>query len=457
MPPEFPQIARDELLRLAIEASTGYAILATDNAGVVISWNVGAERLLGFSEGDILGNSADVIFTPEDRLAGAPEQERRLAVTCGRAEDERWHLRSDGTRFWGSGLMQPLPRGEGFMKIMRDQTARHVAEQRLQASEDRFRTLATSIPQLVFTTCPSGSRTWVSPQWIVFTGLDEARSLDFGWLDAIHPDDRGSTLAGWHQAQQSGMYEVEHRICRAAAREYRWHQTRANALQSDALGATEWVGTSTDIHELRGLKESQDVLLAELQHRTRNLLSMVQAIARRSARSSTSIEGFVSDFELRIRALSRAESLLPAAGRGTIDIRKLIDAELAAHVETSGSERIVIEGNEVGIPVASAQVVALGLHELSTNAVKHGSLHDPNGRLNISWSLVDEGSARVLHLTWRESGVAMPPESARRRKGYGTELIGRALPYQLGASTKIDFLGDGVLCEIRIPVSSDKK
>jgi PAS domain S-box-containing protein len=353
--------------------------------------------------------------------------------------------------------MQPLPSGGGFMKIMRDQTDRHVAEQRMRASEARFRTLATNIPQLVFASSPSGARTWGSPQWIVFTGYDEPRSLEFGWLDAVHPDDRAATVAGWERAQETGQYDVEHRIQCAATREYRWHRTRANPLQTDALTTTEWVGTSTDIHDLRVLTQSQDVLLAELQHRTRNLIAMIQAIARRSARARTSIEDFVADFEQRLRALSRAESLLPAAGTGSIAIRKLIDTELAAHYDAAGDRRVTVEGGSDAIPMAAAQVLALALHELATNAVKYGALHVSGGHLHVSWSPVEAPSGRALRLLWRETGVTMPPNSAHRRPGYGSELIGRALPYQLSTSTQLDFLDDGVRCEILIPLDSERK
>jgi PAS domain S-box-containing protein len=455
MPPQHSNIAPDELLRLAIDASTGYAIFAMNDTGEVISWNVGAERLLGFKEADILGKSADVIFTPEDRLAGVPEGEREMAMTQGRAEDERWHMRRDGSRFWASGLMQPLPERIGFMKIMRDQTDRHLAEKRMRASEDRFRTLATNIPQLVFASLPTGSRTWGSPQWIVFTGLDEPRSLDFGWLNAVHPEDREATVSGWQRARQSGIYDIEHRILRAKTGEYRWHQTRATPLNPDALDSSEWVGTSTDIHELKGLKESQDVLLAELQHRTRNLIAMIQAIARRSARSGHSLAAFVADFEQRLRALSRAESLMPASGHVTIPIRRLVDTELAAHVDEASAERVSIQGGSIGVSPGAAQLIALALHELATNAVKYGALRESNGRLRIEWSGTDEPGGKMVHLIWRESGVSMPTEEERRRRGYGTELIERALPYQLGAETRLQYLPDGVRCEVRIPVVSN--
>jgi PAS domain S-box-containing protein len=109
--------SKEELFELLVESSTDFAIFTTERNGDVTSWNVGAERLFGYSESEITGRSADVIFTPEDRALGAAQQERIAARRDGRAADERWHQRKDGSRFWASGLMMPLKRNDGFVKI----------------------------------------------------------------------------------------------------------------------------------------------------------------------------------------------------------------------------------------------------------------------------------------------------------------------------------------------------
>jgi PAS domain S-box-containing protein len=97
----------DELFRLIVESAHEYAIFATDLDGLVTTWNAGAERLLGYSEGEALGQHARLIFTPEDRERGVPEREMRAALEAGRAEDMRWHLRRDGGRFWADGYLIP--------------------------------------------------------------------------------------------------------------------------------------------------------------------------------------------------------------------------------------------------------------------------------------------------------------------------------------------------------------
>jgi PAS domain S-box-containing protein len=438
-----------DLLRLIIDSATDFAVFATDQAGLVISWNTGAERLTGFSEAEMLGQSGDQIFTPEDRARGAPERERDVARERGRSEDERWHRRKDGSRFWGSGLMMPLRNQIGFVKIMRDRTGPHEHERELRESQNRFRMLATSIPQLVFRSFASGKRTWGSPQWEIYAGLSDLQSRGFGWLEAIHPDDRTSTEEAWQHAQRTGEYYVEHRIRRHADGQHRWHQTRAKPV-GDTL-SSEWVGTSADIHELRGLQERQQVLLAELQHRTRNLLALVQAIARQTIKTSDSLASFSTEFSGRLAALSRVQGMLASGDHGPVELRGILKAELEAH---GADDRVTIEGDPASLQPNEAQALALALHELATNAVKYGALGQPNAQLAITWRIQKRQTrhrqSRRLVLDWRESGVAM--QETAQRKGYGRELIERALPYQLNASTKFEIETDGVHCTIELPV-----
>jgi len=138
-----------ERLRLILDSTADYAIFSMDTERRIASWNAGAERLLGWSEGEILGEPADVVFTPEDREAGVPEQEGEGALRHGRALDERWHQRKDGSRFWANGLMLPLrdPKDDatdpphGLLKIMRDETGKRRTEEALREGEARWRGL----------------------------------------------------------------------------------------------------------------------------------------------------------------------------------------------------------------------------------------------------------------------------------------------------------------------------
>lgn len=446
----------DELLRLIFESVTDFAIFAVDARGRVTRWNTGAEQLLGFSEAEIIGEDGDVVFTPEDRAVGVPEQERSGALAKGRAEDERWHLRKNGSRFWGSGIAMPLADRSGFVKVLRDLTERRAVQERLRESEELFRLLATNIPQLVFLSSGDGERSWGSPQWIVFTGISFEGSLGFGWLDAVHPDDRQATMDAWRDARRTGDYHIEHRIRKSSDGEYRWHQTRAKRIDKVE---NSWVGTSTDVDDLRGLQERQKILLAELQHRTRNLLAVVQAIARQTMRDGTSAAEFAVVFEGRLRALSRIQGLLARTDHDAVDLHDLVESELMAHgSDTLGTDRITVDGPRVRLPGRTAQTLALAVHELATNAIKYGALRQPSGKLVLAWRIEEQGtSADRLVLDWRESGVAMPDPNVRApRKGYGSELIERALPYQLEAETRLELGENGAWCTIALNIPREE-
>src|SRR5437867_2285005 len=117
-----------DLLKAIYASATDYAIITMDNAGLVTSWNPGAEKLLGYRRNEIVGQSGSVIFTQVDRDDGVPKKEFDAAMGCGRGIDDRWHVRKDGTRFWAEGIVTPIrdDRGThiGFLKIMRDNSAR---------------------------------------------------------------------------------------------------------------------------------------------------------------------------------------------------------------------------------------------------------------------------------------------------------------------------------------------
>jgi len=199
------------------------------------------------------------------------------------------------------------------------------------------------------------------------------------------------------------------------------------------------------------LQARQQVLMAELQHRTRNLLAVVQAIATQTMRKSASMEEFGDEFQGRLRALSRVQSLLAKSDHQDIPLQALVEAELQAHGDGAADGKVRLGGPPTPLPPSSAQAFGLALHELATNALKYGALAQPTGKLDVTWKLEDDAEQPRVELEWRESGVTMA-ESAGRRRGYGAELIERALPYQLKAKTKLEFGPDGVRCLIVAPI-----
>jgi two-component sensor histidine kinase len=206
---------------------------------------------------------------------------------------------------------------------------------------------------------------------------------------------------------------------------------------------------------LREREERLALMVAELQHRTRNLISVVGAIADDTLRSSGSLDEFKINYHDRLEVLGRAQGLLfrtNEGGRVTFD--ELLNSELAAQSVRVGDSGLVTLDGPAGIRLRSGtvQTLAMVLHELVTNAIKHGALRQPNGRLTIRWrqEISADNGKPWLHLDWKESGVDMPPEAGA---GNGRELIERALPYQFQARTTFALEPDGIHCTISLPAS----
>lgn len=421
------------------------------------------ETIYGLSRDEALsGNNYrnwQHLILPEDRDRADASIAR---VIAGEWVTFEYRVRrpSDGAIRWLRNTDFPITDATGKVVLIggigHDVTRMKAIEREVAASEGRLRTLMEGIPQLVWRSQNKGMWTWASPQWQAFTGQGPDRYLATGWINAVHPDDRSAALDAWAGAEIKGLLDIEYRVKRIADGSWIWHHTRSVPVRDDAGQITEWLGTSTDIHELRDLQEHQKVLVAELQHRTRNLMGVVRSMADKTARASGDLPDFRARFRDRMEALARVQSLLSRMDdhdRVTFD--ELVETELAA-MQSSG-DRITLSGPRgVRLRSSTVQTLAMALHELATNAMKYGALKQPSGHLAISWHLerADEAGAPWLHIDWQETGVKMPSPAEARGSGQGRELIERALPYQLSARTSYELGADGAHCTIAIPVST---
>ena len=395
---------------------------------------------------------------PEVRaaIAAAIRDKRDFAF-----EHQVWRV--DGSRGWTFSRAVPIiENGEivEWFGAASDITARREAEDALTESQERLHSLVEGLPQLVWRAVDEGSWTWASGQWADYTGQSAGESKGAGWLEAIHPDNRPAARDAWSHAVRNRGFQVEYRIRHAADGCYRWFQTRATPVYDDGGAIVEWVGTSTDIHDLRDLQERQTVLVAELQHRTRNLIGMVRQIATKTAARSSDLSDFKGRFRDRLDSLARVQGLLSRLNEhDRVAFDELLRTELAAHgVDPGLGERVHLEG-PLGVRLRSTtvQTLAMALHELATNAVKYGALGQPQAQLTITWHVTaaEDEQRPWLHIDWRETGVEMPPAGAGPKGGgQGRELIERALPYQLSALTTYVLDEDGVRCTIAMPVSA---
>ncbi|CAB3729795.1 CheR family methyltransferase [Paraburkholderia rhynchosiae] len=203
-----------------------------------------------------------------------------------------------------------------------------------------------------------------------------------------------------------------------------------------------------DITGMVHAEERQEVLIAELQHRTRNLLAVIQSIAQQTLAGDPALETFTS----RLAALGRLQGLIGEANGNLIDLSEIVRLEFDA-LGVADSRRIEVSGPVVPLGFRNVQTIALVLHELATNAVKYGALKDDRARLVVRWR-VEPGTsgAASLIFDWLESGMRLAPDSSKT--GFGRQLIEKALKFTLGAKTALTFNQDGVSCHIEIPLPS---
>jgi two-component system, chemotaxis family, CheB/CheR fusion protein len=216
-------------------------------------------------------------------------------------------------------------------------------------------------------------------------------------------------------------------------------------LQLETFDSVRLVLESTrDITERRAADRRQHLLLSELTHRVRNILTVIQAIARHTLRRSKATESIIEQFEGRLSALANAHNLLVESDWRGADLAELAQQQLRAH-STENPNHLRVEGEPIVLPPDLATPFGLVLHELATNAAKHGALSTSTGRVTVTWSVGQRNNQRVLTFEWKERGG--PKVAGAATSGFGSTLIQTAIP---GAQVNREFRGGGFVCTIEL-------
>ncbi|RDI53593.1 PAS domain S-box protein [Microvirga subterranea] len=447
----------EERLRDVLNSmAEGFALLGPDFT--ILDVNTETVRLDGRRRDELVGRSHWDAFPGTEHSPVGALFKRVVRERVPEALEHQYAW-PNGRALWLDLRVYPTPGGIAI--FWRDITDRKRADEALRASEQRYRALFESMDEAyaVVEVLKGQDGTWadfrfleVNPAFIEHTSMPYPVGKTATELLGT-PNPRWAQLYG--QALDTG------KPLRVEEREPTLGRTFDLNIFSLDRQQNRVAVLFTNITERREWEERLQVLVAELQHRTRNLLGVVRSIADRTLAGSSSLDEFQERFRDRIGALSRVNGLLSRLEESTrISFDELLQAELAGHgvMDGDGHGQVTLEG-PTGIRLRSAtvQTFALGLHELATNAVKHGALSLPEGRLLVRWGLVDgKDGDRRLQVEWQESGVPVPPPARGQhyRRGSGRELIERSLPYQLGAETSYELTPEGVRCTIILPLST---
>jgi PAS domain S-box-containing protein len=326
--------------------------------------------------------------------------------------------------------------------IVQDVTEQMAVEQALRASEERLRLGLAAGRMIVWEIDLATGQVSRSDNADEIFGPGRTSAEFFA---RMQPEDVEEDRRRVQAAIDSphGQYEHEFRYRHPDGRElWLYNQGR---VERDAEGRARRIhGVCMDVTERRRAQEHQRLLINELNHRVKNTLSIVQAIAQQSLRDESISPRVRTAFEGRLTALSAAHSLLTSQSWQAASLTRLVADAVAAVRGTD--DRVTVAGPDLLLQPKTAVALAMAIHELATNAVKYGSLSVPEGRVAVDW---ETGDGR-LRLCWREEGG--PPVVAPKRRGFGTRMIERALAAELGGEVVIDFAEAGISCRLDTPL-----
>ena len=197
-------------------------------------------------------------------------------------------------------------------------------------------------------------------------------------------------------------------------------------------------------------EQHRRLMRLELQHRLRNSMASVRAIARRTYESSTSLDGFFEAFDARLRALGLSQALLAKAGEAGSELTELIADQLQL-IGGNLQAQVSTEGPKVRLEEKAAEILSLAIHELAMNAIRYGALSDDAGRVTVCWHV--DGDALLFE--WREQNAV--PVSSTEAYGFGRELLEEGLDYTLGGTSELQFTPRGVSFHCRVPIAGNIK
>jgi PAS domain S-box-containing protein len=347
------------------------------------------------------------------------------------------------TELWRKTRQLERLNGDLEQRVRERTVALETSTLRLTESAERLRMASEAAGFGTYDYHPAAGRVYWSPSLRNLAGIegDEPLTLESA-LAVIHPDHRDLVrrhMEGY--SPSSGRSEIEFKVVGPDGEE-RWLLDRGHAIADAQERGLHVMGTVLDITERKRTEERQSLLMAELDHRVKNILGNVSAIARLSRHRALSVEDFVEALDGRIQAISRAHALLRRGAWAGANLTELTTETLSPFRSTSNIE---INGEAVNVVPELAQSMALILHELATNAVKHGALSMPSGRVKISWSRLPAGQLRFV---WQEFGGrrSSPPTG----KGFGLTVLQTAAA-DLGAIANYDFREEGFVYTLQGP------
>lgn len=452
-------VRTEENLAFALSAS-GLGIWDWDVANDSVTSDRNFANLFGVDpERALAGVSSDEFLAtvhPEDR-DGLRQAIERALETGEEIHQEYRLLRADGSITWVLALGRPANRdtvpATRLPGVALDITDRKKQEFALKESEAKFRAIANTLPQMLWSTLPDGFHDYYNDRWYEFTGVPPGSTDGEGWNGVFHPDDQERAWGVWRHSLATGEpYRIEYRL-RHRSGEYRWTLGQALPIHDEWGNITRWFGSITDIHEDKMAAVEREIVAQELSHRIKNIFSVINGLVSLTGRSHPEMRPLTDELRSRITSLGLAHDVIRENERygqgdhGLNSLRTLLE-RLMSPYHRDGDDRVAITGDDVEIDDRAATPLALLFHELATNAAKYGSMSKLDGRIAID---IRRGE-RDVEIDWFEAGAAKGGQASPG--GFGSRLIALSLESQLSGRFERSWRDDGLLIAISIPLTS---
>ncbi len=401
--------------------------------------------------------TAGMLGRTDDELWSSPEQKsvialKRHVLQSGVAEDCEVSFITPERRALFALHVDPLIGEDGEVTGIMC-TAVDISRIRSLESEQRrlAEDLATAAQRYEFALRGSNVAVFTQDTELRYTSVSKPMyGLDpsdiHGKTDAeLLPGRADAIIALKHQVLQKGEpCDAECRIDTGATT--LWYDLHFEPMRDVSGGLIGLTGAAVDVTERKENEAHLRLLMRELTHRSKNLLAVIQAMARQTAKHTGSIQTFLERFSARVQALARSHDLLVQESWHGASLEELVRLQVAHYLDRD-SGQISIDGPDIRLKPEAAQSLGLALHELAANAAKHGALSRSRGRVTITWKPISGDSG--IELLWRERGG--PKVAAPKRRGFGSIVIEHNLTRALDAEVSLDFLAEGLTCRVAVP------
>jgi PAS domain S-box-containing protein len=433
-------------------AAVGMGHLAVDGRWLEV--NNQLRQITGYTRDELLARRVQDLWPAQNWAEDAVQRRRVLTGEVAVYKRHKRYIRKNGALVWVAVTASPVRQADGradfFVATVEDISERKRAEEALRESEERMRVAARAASVGFWVLDLATQRVRATPEYFHLFGLaptDEPVPVER--IRALYlPEDRATIIPAMEHSMRTGRPLAQDRRIRTADGRLRWVHLVSDTRRDTTAQPVARYGATFDITERKESEEHIQLLMREISHRAKNLLTVIQVMARQTA-SEADPEVFAEHFGDRLAGLAASHDLLVKSDWHGVDTADLVRSQLA-HFGHLVETRVILEGPSLKLRPAAAQALGMALRELATNAAKYGALSNAAGVIRIAWDIVGNDRDTRFRMRWSERGGPRPQQPAKR--GFGHTVMVEMLKQALEAEVRLEYPSSGVVWELVVPI-----